>query len=454
MLHTGLLRSSLTPLSVALLCGLSVADVAILGPVHRNFTTIQAAVDVASDGDILLVGAGSYPGFVIDGKGLSILAAPPGVSVQITEPIQVSNLIGQDVLLVGMKANSTSGSPISVTNCTGQVRFQDCEFIGSGLAIAQPGAFLTNADAVFTNCTFKGNQAPTKFYTIPGAGHQGGDGLLLVDSRAALHDCTATGGLGGSTYHPSTPEAGNGGAGIALKGNSLVFLEKSNFKGGNGGDSFDCASFYYYCIYGQGGDGGAGVLLMDPNTQGYSLFSFGYGGSGGILSGSSGQGVSSAGSYTVVPGLPRKYSTPTIISDRQPASFTMAGRFKDKVFLRFSPLSSFSFSLPQGVWTLWRDGLSFPGYGPIGLVNAAGLFGGQIQLPVLSQNSIGRRYFLQGYVVDTHGLVHYGTPMSLLSLNDDSLPDCNHNGIQDYWEVIQGLVSDTNRNFVPDECEF
>ena len=45
---------------------------------RRNFADVQSAVDAAQDGDVLLVGAGTYPGFVIDAKEISVFAVPSG----------------------------------------------------------------------------------------------------------------------------------------------------------------------------------------------------------------------------------------------------------------------------------------------------------------------------------------------------------------------------------------
>src|SRR5688572_1658513 len=53
------------------------------------FTSIQAAIDAAVDGDVLLVGAGTYPGFTVDGKGLVLLAPS---SALVTSAVVIANL--------------------------------------------------------------------------------------------------------------------------------------------------------------------------------------------------------------------------------------------------------------------------------------------------------------------------------------------------------------------------
>ena len=49
-----------------------------------DFTTLQAAVDAAADGDVILVHAGEYLSATIDGKGLSLIGAL-GASVVLKE---------------------------------------------------------------------------------------------------------------------------------------------------------------------------------------------------------------------------------------------------------------------------------------------------------------------------------------------------------------------------------
>jgi pectin methylesterase-like acyl-CoA thioesterase len=59
-------------LSAAALADVHVVDASGGG----DFTTLQAAVNAAADGDTLLVRSGSYDGFLLTGKGLSIVAEP------------------------------------------------------------------------------------------------------------------------------------------------------------------------------------------------------------------------------------------------------------------------------------------------------------------------------------------------------------------------------------------
>jgi len=71
---------------------------------------------------------------------------------------------------------------------------------------------------------------------------------------------------------------------------------------------------------------------------------------------------------------------------------------------------------------------------------------------LLPNNVLARVNFLQGYVLEPGGATVLGNPMHTLSLNWNSLPDCNGNGIQDYAEVIAGVTPDLDHDLIPDDC--
>src|SRR6516164_8743863 len=66
---------------------------------QRNFADIQSAIDAAVDGDVLLVGAGVYPGFTVDGKSLSIIGVPAGVQAVEVGNVVVRNLDGKSAVI-------------------------------------------------------------------------------------------------------------------------------------------------------------------------------------------------------------------------------------------------------------------------------------------------------------------------------------------------------------------
>src|SRR4029078_3776002 len=93
----------------------------------------QAAVDAAVDGSILVVGAGSYASFSIDGKSLVVCAAE-GADVEIAGTVEVRNLSSNVyVVMSGLSvtAAAATGTPaLRLTDDLGHVRFLECSFRG------------------------------------------------------------------------------------------------------------------------------------------------------------------------------------------------------------------------------------------------------------------------------------------------------------------------------------
>jgi len=80
-----------------------------------DFTTIQAAVDAASPGDVLLVQAGSYAAFTLD-RDLSILAAPGEQSAALKLPAVLTGLEGLVVTFQGFAAGLGGDGNYLATN--------------------------------------------------------------------------------------------------------------------------------------------------------------------------------------------------------------------------------------------------------------------------------------------------------------------------------------------------
>src|SRR5690349_16637044 len=76
-----------------------------------DFAAIQPAVDAAADGDWLLVRAGSYAAFTLDGRSLGI-AADAGAQVQVAGGACVRNLAPRaQVLLLGLSLYANPAAP-------------------------------------------------------------------------------------------------------------------------------------------------------------------------------------------------------------------------------------------------------------------------------------------------------------------------------------------------------
>ncbi|QDU67914.1 hypothetical protein [Engelhardtia mirabilis] len=253
-----------------------------------DFSEVQAAVDAAAIGDLVLVREGVYLPFSIDGKGLSVVGDGPGVKL-IQGPPQaggtsITNLpVGQLVLLRGLRlqplavsGGSIFGTTLDLDGCLGSVWVEECELPTSAVSIfgdlQQITALgVTDCDEVFlVDCLLQGqpgSSQPTysQEYGSRGAtfrrctaylydcvispgyndivGNQGQTGVLVEDSLVVMRACQATGGVGGpggGLFLPVDP--GNGGVAVEVQGSSELYTIGSTLTGGPGGtDDFSMA---------------------------------------------------------------------------------------------------------------------------------------------------------------------------------------------------------------------
>jgi len=124
------------------------ADVLVVDPNGGagTFATIRAAVQAAHDEDAILVKSGTYYGFEIDGKALSILA-DSGANAMVEARGKVENLpAGKIVVLDGLNFSGSvsedsfpdeDNSGLYVHANAGPVRVQDCTIVG-GFGFDEP----------------------------------------------------------------------------------------------------------------------------------------------------------------------------------------------------------------------------------------------------------------------------------------------------------------------------
>src|SRR5690606_35628687 len=100
-------------------------------------TTIQAAVDAASDGDVVLVRPGTYGALDIQAKGIAVLAdpGPSGARPRVERVAVWSIAAAQRVTLRGLEIRQTPGffappEALSVAGCSGELVVEDCEVFG------------------------------------------------------------------------------------------------------------------------------------------------------------------------------------------------------------------------------------------------------------------------------------------------------------------------------------
>ena len=413
-----------------------------------NFSEIQQAVDAAAEGDVLLVAEGSYGGFAVDGKSLSVFAVP-GADVRVACSVHIRNLAaGQTVVLAGLQVVSSLGGcgnngMLWLEDNQGFVRVQDCSFTGwSGSYTTECISAIPGNDATWIidcasvallDTTLTGGEGEWQdSYNGTCDAAEGGLGLLAVRSNLALYECGITGGLGGQAkYH-----AGVGGAGVEAV-DSEVFASGGWIQGGAGGLNYDSGIY----TYATGGD----ALSLTAGSL-HSMDCVVSGGPGQPP----GQILTGTGSYNVLPAQARSLQGPTVVVSGTPFSANYAGVAGDLVSVSLA-------EEPGHLLLLALSGVlltPFPAtwLGPYGVASANGSLSFPLSFAPLAAGEPHGSLVVQGLAGAAGGQFLAGARHALvLSLSIG--PDCNGNGTSDYLDVITGHSPDTNHNLIPDTCE-
>lgn len=225
-----------------------------------HFTSIVDAVQQASDGDTLLVRAGLYLPFVVDGKSLNIVhdgILTAYVSSLVPGTItQILNLqSNQSCVIQGFYFNCL----VDVDDHAGRLFLDDCELV-KGMAVHGPGP----GDVVLSGCSvrdgFDGRESPnvhayaSRFVGAPGSPSHfldptclvfpAGTGSLGVRSgsyRSLFAGCTIVGGEGGRGADPipsrgcPCSDGARGGPGIDTSNVTSTYVVDCQIAGGAGG---------------------------------------------------------------------------------------------------------------------------------------------------------------------------------------------------------------------------
>jgi predicted outer membrane repeat protein len=429
----------------------------IQGSGSGHYHTVQAAVDAAADGGILVVGAGTYPSFSIDGKSLVIYAAE-GADVEIAGTVEIKNIASSGhVLLAGLSvtAAASSGTPaLRLTDDLGHVRFSECSFLGGqGAGRTNPlgcgtlgpggaGAIVTGCLRVaFTRCTLTGGQGGSEYLDWECEGGAAGDAIAATNSVLCLYQCTCTGGHGGD----AGDYPGSAGRGCSATGNGLL-ASGCVFQGGHGGDGWDGVVSY-------GTDGGDGVVL-DANTGMHSLdcaMAGGLGGTGYTASGNPGAPTSGAGDIVFHAGASRSVRGPRIVADASAPTLTFHGTTGDQMIQQGSSQPDFHLVPTQSGFRLVLPPLSDLTT-PVTVVAPSGDVTAPLPIADLQGPTVGVVSWTQARADDAQGTTFLASPLDLVVLNRNSLPDCNGNGVLDYFDVLEGTSADCDHDLVPDEC--
>lgn len=415
----------LAPLTLA--AGQARAGVITVGPTGQNFTTIQAGVDAAVDGDVLLVKPGSYASFQITSKALAVVA--DGAGVNVNSPVTVaSTSAGQIVHLSGLTVSAfPSGPPytaLTISNCSGIVRLQDLTLTGVGVGSA---SLLQNSPSVsFARCTLRG---ATGFYVGQVPAGPGG-GLSAQNSGGALYDCQVLGGNGqqGGYFGMSTQLAAHAGApGCALGSSSTLFCSGGNLRGGNGGSGAS-GSCFPTPLNGAPGADGASALQIDATSHADLLDC-------SLVAGSAGQG-GAPGSGGCTPGGTRGQPASTIggspananslagthrlLSSSSPAReltnvvLSLSGQPGDRVLLIFA-------AMPRHELYLAFNGVLLYGEGArralIGTLPGSGTMSFTLPIADLGPGVQTATRYLQCAFIDTASQVTLSDPLTLVLLD-------------------------------------
>ena len=271
-----------------------------------GLATIGDAIALATDGDIVLVHAGTYPAFTVSAKSL-VIAADAGESVVVVGTVLISGLAaGQPVTLQGLKLEGDPTQPgVRATQNDGAVWIEACA-VTSGVANSGAGPALAAescSSLVLRRSTFEGGAGGYDF------GGPGGDGVVLHGCSAAVFACSlrgGDGGWGGDAFGCTGDDGASGGSALVVQ-DCVTLLHEGFVKGGPGGPGDLCKSLMG-C--GFGGSGGTGIVSAGASQTTYvrTLLLGGEGGGGSFpcFPGTPGApGKLLGGAVTAVVTLPR-----------------------------------------------------------------------------------------------------------------------------------------------------
>jgi hypothetical protein len=346
-----------------------------------GLNTMQEAVDLALDGDTIVVRDRRYffeyaPGFVVDGKGLTIVGVPTNSSGENAEVIfaEVRNLAeGQTVTLRNFTLsprNDSTQSALRVEDSAGAVRIENCKITGSSRTFPLPAIAAEGAlDLTFVDCEIYGALSSAA--------------VDVSHSRIALYRSTLAGSDGIPSASYMLSEAGDGYLGLHLRNRSFAWIGKSTVQGGTGGFA-DC--IHNSMCTALGGDGGTG-LWIEPYSYCVALDSDLLPGEGGYAwpsamgGGTPGQpGTAVIGHVQTVAGSHRDLNAPLSALSESLVPLRLHGVPGERVTLFMGDAGDFRFLGPLVGAQFVGDFIGVPA--EVGVVPPSGVLEIEVPMPV------------------------------------------------------------------------
>ncbi len=211
-----------------------------------DYLTIQAAVDAAPEGALVLVKPGTYAGVQIDGKGLRLESEMPGAA-SLEGMLRVLSLSAAQEAYVG---GFSLGEGLDVTGCMGDVSLVGCVSIHNEVLVPPPAGvhfgnypdcgvglsrhvITSSAGVSLVDCALTGRNG-IRYPVCDGS--PGEHALIVEDSRVTVYGGTLIGGNGSDAPGCHGAYAGAGGDAVLARGATSRVLTCGGIReGGTGG---------------------------------------------------------------------------------------------------------------------------------------------------------------------------------------------------------------------------
>jgi len=395
-----------------------------------DFESLQTAIDVAADGDTIIVRVSGLDvgSFDIAGKSLTLigdrLAGYPEKSLTLDGTVR-DLLPGQAVTIRGLHISDG----LILSNNMGNIWIEDSTISApEGIATKSELVRVDNSlSAIFIRCNwFQPIKPPAGASPQLGGGQRG---MTVVQSEVHLFDCVSLGAAGRSSVSlgAQTTDGGKGGTSLRVR-NSIVNAVGSSFEGGIGGFA---ASNGTLPLCGSGGDGGGGIFVADTASVVRLLDSTTKGGNGGkknknglgtCFTGAKGKQVfgPGVGNVVVLPGSSRSVSLEQdgVIHEFESTNLVVEGEPGDNVFWSIGLVQNHEY-LPDFSGTSALDALSIVN---LGLLPPSGKL--KIPITIADFTSPGQALtvFTQGFFFDSNMAAFASSPASAVIVDSSASP--------------------------------